>query len=337
MPRRGANSNTLSKFTPKHIHNKVSIDIDSLKAYFYAHTLSECALRFCCSSTTIKRKLRNDGVDTSIHNHSLLAKSKSYRVNSKLKPSKEKLKQLFIDINLDTKTIAEQYGLHYNTIRQLTNQYGLSKSRHDIAKSMMARHARIHGYSHPSQRPDVMEKTRRSAQRVEYNTNGKIIKMRSLHELSYALYLDRHDLEWYYEEMRVPYVDNMSGKWRIYVIDFTVIDGDDVRWIEVKPNNKMIPNDKRIYASRRAEEAGTEYRGLTADERREGFALLCGGYNNNKIKFLRTKPRSNAKQISYYLKSKNELERFPIPHGWKRHAVVEHSECLMCLKLRKAK
>lgn len=334
MPSRGASPDTLDhKCTPKYIHNKLIIDSKELIRYFDRHTLSECAKKFECSSTTIKRKLRALNIDTSKHNHSEIAKRKSLETNRKCNIGKDDLSNLYIDRNLDTKTISEQFGVHYNTIRKLVHRFGLSKTQKDVSKSMMARHAKMHGYSHPAQRPDVMEKTRRSAQKVLYG----LIKMRSLHELSYALYLDHSGVEWHYEEMRIPYVDNMSGKWRIYVIDFTVIDGDNVKWIEVKPNDKMIPTDKRIYASRRAEEAGAEYRGVTNAEREEGFKLLCDGYNKQQIKFLRPKPRSTAKQVSYFFKNNNDLEAFVYPSGWKQHTIVRHSEHLICLKLRRAK
>jgi hypothetical protein len=155
-----------------------------------------------------------------------------------------------------------------------------------------------------------------------------------MHELGYALYLDHKGLDWQYEEMQVPYVDNMTGKWRIYVIDFTVTKGDEVMWVEIKPKNKMIPLDKRVWASRRAEESGVVYRGMTDEERRLSYELLSSGYAKDKITFLRPVPRSNRKQISYYFTSEGDAQNFRM-EGWHKHTIVKHSAGLVTLKLRR--
>jgi hypothetical protein len=299
------------KFTPSHIHNKIEIPIQELVEYFKSHTLKECASKFNCSSITIKRKLRAVGVDTSIHNHSELAKKK-YRQAIKQVPNDQKIKRLYIDQNLDAKTIAELYGLHYQTIRKRTSRY--KKSREMVQQSMMNRHFRKYGVCHPSQRPDVLKKTSISLNKAKYRNNY----FKSLSELAYALFLDNQHKEWYYEEMRIPYVDMMTGKRRIYVIDFTVC-GEEVEWIEVKPNNQMIPDDKRIYASRRAEEAGVTYRGLTEEERVKSWELMVKGFNFDQIEFLHRKPRLSQTKITYYFKDKKEATKFKM-RGWKQFA-----------------
>lgn len=297
------------KFTLPKIHNKIDIPISEVTEFFRTHSLKECAIKYNCSSITIKRKLRAAGVDTSIHNHSGLA---SKNRASKEKPSDELIRKLYIDDNLDTKTIAESYGLHYNTIRNIIRRLGLQKTAKLIAKSMMERHQLQHGVRHPSQRPDVIKKT--SINKVEYK--GQCFK--SLIELGYALYLDKNGIEWYYEEMRIPYIDMMNGKRRIYVIDFTIINGDEVSWIEIKPNNEMIPDDKRIYAERRAEESGITYRGLNDDECEQLWQTIREGYNFKEVKFLYRAPRSTTNtKITYYFKTEQEATAFTLD-GWKQ-------------------
>lgn len=324
------------KFTPNKIHNKIKIDLEDLKEYFKTHTLRQCAEKYNCSPVTIKRKLRNCGVDTSIHNQSKLAKQISNKNNRKFILTEEQLRKLYLTNNLDSKTIAERFGVHYNTVRKRIRQFKIEKTLKDKSRSMMLRHYREYGCAHPSQRADVLAKTRKSAQRVSYQSkSGELFVFRSLHELSYALYLDNNGLQWRYEEMRIPYVDNMSGKWKIYIIDFTVIKNEDeVEWVEVKPNRNMIPIDKRIYASRRAEDAGIVYRGLLEQERQQGWELLKSGLYGDQITFLYNKPRRNAKQISYYFKSEEDARKFVL-EGWKYHHLKKHSDFLFTLKLRR--
>jgi len=209
---------------------------------------------------------------------------------------------MLVDNNLDSKTIAESQGVHFNVVRNHARRLGIKKDRKAIARSMSARHIRLHGYRHPAQRPDVIQKTRRSTSRAVYKDKiGREHSFRSLHELGYALLLDSLDLEWHYEEMMVPYVDMLTGKHRIYVIDFTVVRGDDIEWVEVKPNSAMIPEDKRVYASRRAEEAGVVFRGLTDDERYQALKTLSGKLAG--VSFLHNKPRQSAKTVTYYFLS----------------------------------
>lgn len=306
------------KFTPR-IHNKIEIAVDELIEYFKSHTLDDCALKYNCSAVTIKRKLRAAGVDTSIHNHSDLAVAK-YRSTVKVVPSEEELRGLYIDKNLDTKTIAEHFGLHYTTIRVRVSKF--KKSREMVQRSMMDRHFRKHGIRHPAQRPDVLKKTSMSLNSVKYR--GYYFK--SLTELAYALLLDSKNKEWYYEEMHIPYTDMITGKRRIYVIDFTVC-GDIVEWIEVKPNNDMIPDDKRIYASRRAEEAKCVYRGLYDDERTESWNLVVSGYNFEEIEFIQKTPRSYQNKITYYFKDKDTATKF-ILQGWKQFTSISNDGAL---------
>lgn len=307
------------KFTPGKIHNKIELPIEELKSFFKSHTLAECAKKYNCSKVTIKRKLRSAGVDTSIHNHSDLAVGK-YKESVKKVPSEEEIKKLYVDQNLDSKTIAELYGLHYNTIRKRTSKF--KKSKELIQKSMMERHLKKHGIRHPAQRPDVLKKTSASLNKAKYRGNY----FKSLSELAYALLLDSQGKEWYYEEMRIPYVDMMDGAKRIYIVDFTIC-GDDIEWIEVKPNNKMIPSDKRIYASRRAEEAGVIYRGLHDQEREDSWDLMRNGFNFAEIEFIQQKPRSSQDKITYYFKDKDKASNFELD-GWKQFVKVNNDGAL---------
>lgn len=306
------------KFTPKRISNKLDIDLDELSAYFKDnHTLNDCAIKYGCSTATIKRKLRLAEVDTSIYNHSKLSKSRTDAKVVKYSLTDEQLRELYIDSNLDCKTIAETHNppLHYNVIRKHVRRLGLTKTRKMVARSMSARHIRNHGLRHPSQRQDVITKTRSSSIKAEYvDKIGRQHKFRSLHELGYALLLDTLNCEWYYEEMSIPYVDAISGKHRIYIIDFTIVNGDDIDWVEVKPNNSMIPNDKRVYASRRAEAAGVTYRGLTDEERIQSKLILSNKFN--RVSFSYCKPRSSAKKITYYFLNNSSAVKYKLP-GWR--------------------
>lgn len=303
MHKRRADFNPL-KFTPSRISNKIDLPIDEVAEYFKSHTLQECADRYNCSKVTIKRKLKSAGYDTSIHNHSSLVKER--RIVVKKTPSDDIIRKLYIDDNLDTKSISEMYGLHYQTIRNKIQAIGLKKSRKEISKSMMQRHLLQHGVRHPAQRPDVIKKTSVSlASYREYD-------FKSITELGYALHLDMIGVEWYYEEMHIPYVDMLTGKRRIYVVDFTVINSDNVNWVEVKPNNEMIPDDKRIYASRRAEEANIIYRGLTEQEHIALWNAIDIGFNFDMVEFKHRTPRSTSTKITYYFKSQKEAEEFQL-------------------------
>jgi hypothetical protein len=229
----------------------------------------------------------------------------------KEKPSDDCVKGLYIDQNLDTKSIAEMYGLHYSTIRNIVRRLGLTKSRKDVSASMVNRHFLKYGIYHPSQRPDVLKKT---SIKAEYRGNN----FKSITELAFALHLDKIGHTWYYEEMMVPYVDMLSGKRRVYVIDFTVIDDDGkVCWVETKPHNFMIPDDKRIYASRRAEESGVEYRGLTDPERELIWETIHSGFNFDQVQFIQRTPRSTSTKITYYFKSEAEALDFEL-EGWRQ-------------------
>ena len=311
MHKRNPNFDPL-KFTPASIANKINLPIAEVAGYFLTHSLKECASKYGCSSTTIKRKLKDAGYDTSIHNHSQLALEK-YNATLKEKPTDGLVRQLYLDENLDTKTIGEMYGLHFNTIRSIIRCVGLKKSRKKISASMMQRHLLRHGIQHPSQRPDVLKKTSISLNKASYRGEN----FKSITELGFALYLDKTNIEWYYEEMRIPYVDMLKGKQRIYIIDFTIVDDNEVNWVEVKPNNKMIPDDKRIYASRRAEEAGTIYRGLTERERKLIWETIYDGFNFDSVTFLHRTPRSSSTKITYYFKSENEAVDFHM-NGWRQ-------------------
>lgn len=324
------------KFTPQIIANKKQLDEQELINYFLdSHTLGDCAKKFDCSEITIRRRLRKNGIDTSIYNHTSVATAKFKR---KYKLPDDELRRLYIDDNLDSKTIAESQNppVCYNIVRKHIRKLKLTKTRQQIAKSMSARHFLKHGVRHPAQRPDTLTKTRRSMARVRYRSlSGAIYDFRSLTECAYALSLDSRGLEWYYEEASVQYVDMISGKSRLYSIDFTVLNQEMVEWIEVKPSNLMIPDDKRIYATRRAEEAGIIYRGLTDSERQDMWRLIDSDYRLHEIELLYNTPAKNAKQISYLFKSTDSAQTFSIP-GWHRHSLKKYKGSLCVLVLRRS-
>jgi len=265
---------------------------------------------FGCAEVTIKRKLRAYGVDTNKHNNKNSEVMQQAHSNGRLlNISREELEELYIQRNLDTKTIAEMYNVCFNTVRKMVRRCGLRKTAKDVNRSMISKHIREHGIRHPSQRPDVLAKTRSSASRVKYEKDdGKLLFFRSLHELSFALLCDKRGCEWYYEDMVIPYVDMMNGKHKAYIIDFTVIDGERVEWIEVKPKESMIPLDKRIYAERRAQDAGVIYRGLDRSEIEEGYGLFLSGYNQERIFFhLNENLRQTLKEKTFWFKRDQEI------------------------------
>lgn len=302
------------KFTPKKIANKKDINIIELKEYFKDHSLRECSDKYKCSVATVKRRLRAAGIDTSKHNHSELAKKRYNEARKIIELDEATVRKLYVDDNLDTKTIAELYGLHFNTVRKWIRKYGLVKSAKMVSKSMVSRHLTKHGIAHPAQRPDVLKKTSTSSNKAAY----KNVEFKSLTELGFALYLDSKGIEWYYEEMSCPYIDMLNGKRRIYVIDFTIILENEVHWVEVKPDNEMIPDDKRVYASRRAEEAGIIYRGLYEEERVMIWRLIEDGYNFDHVEFVYRKPRSDSNKITYYFKSEEDAIKYNL-EGWKQY------------------
>jgi hypothetical protein len=328
-----------AKFTPGVIANKKQIEPEELRAFFLDnHSISDCAKRFGCSEVTIKRHLRAINVDTSIYNHSQLAKDRSGEHHRVYKLSDDDLGRLFIDENLDTKTIAEMQDppVHFNVVRKHIRRLGLKKDRKAVARSMSARHIRQHGYRHPAQRPDVLAKTRLGWTLVEYvDVKGRTFKLRSLHELYYALLLDKRGVEWYYEEMRIPYIDALTGKNRIYIVDFTVIllDGS-VEWIEVKPNDGMVPSDKRVFAARCAEEAGVIYRGNNASERCEALKLFESGYRVTSYKYLNWKQRPDTKETKRCFKDEVAARRFRL-RGWRRMSFVRKCNHLYVVRLRR--
>lgn len=115
------------------------------------------------------------------------------------------------------------------------------------------------------------------------DVSGRNIMLQNKKELSVALYLDATGKEWYYHDVSVPYIDMLTGKHNNYQIDFTVIDGDNVVWLEPCLTSKMIPTDARIYTSRTAEEAEIIYRGLSEDELAMAKWLLGIGYRNKYV------------------------------------------------------
>lgn len=290
------------------IHNEINIDGDQLSQYFKTHTLRQCAERFSCSRVTIKRKLRALNVDTSIHNHSDLAVD-AYRrtVKDTSFLTEELLRQKYLIENKDTKSIAEECNLHHNTIRNKIKKFGFKKDHKSVSDSMMVKHFEKTGYYHPGQRPDVIDKMTRSRFIYKPMKSNRTCSFKSLHELCYALLLDLDPqiINWDYELIRIPYVDGFTGKKRIYYVDFSVQSNDGDRWVEVKPNDGMIPQDKFLYASHAAKNSGITFRGITKEEDRVGFELFLKGVNFDRIEFKNKMELKLHKKYTLWFKTEN--------------------------------
>lgn len=155
---------------------------------------------------------------------------------------------LYVDQNLTAKLTADICKIPIGVVKSNIRRMRLTKTRDQIQESI--RNSRLLR-DVPQSWPTV----------AEY----KGIQLKSVIDLGYALYLDSAGYEWHYREMIIPYVDMMTGSRHIYTIDFTVV-SQEVHWVETTEQSKMIPDDKRIYAHRRAEEAGIIYRGLSEGE-----------------------------------------------------------------------
>lgn len=261
------------------------MSIDEISEYFKNHTLKQCAQKFGCAPVTIKRHLKAAGIDTSIHNHSDLARQ-AYLATQKdtSKLTREFLYNEYMIFNKDAKTIAEENGFHFNTVRSRIRGFGIHKSSRQVSISMQLRYQKKTGYRHPGCHPDNLRKVFKARSRYHYK--GHLFK--SLHELTYALLID-HDTtvqNWDYELICVPYIDRLTGKHRTYYIDFSIQRAAGDEWIEVKPQDRMIPEDKYLYASAAANKAGARFRGITGPERDQAFELLKSGYNSEHIEFV---------------------------------------------------
>jgi len=296
----------------------IQIDIDELSDYFKNHTLKQCAKEYGCSKATIIRRLRLAGIDTSAHNHGPLAYNefiKTVKDTSLL--TKEFLYKEYIVSNKDSKTIALENNFHYNTIRSKIKKYGFKKDQSTVSQSMMASHYLRTGYMHPGHRPDVQLKTFKGRSRYKYiNKYNKEYLFKSLYELCFALLLDNDNdiINWDYELIRVLYIDRLTGKSRMYYVDFSYQSNNGDCWIEVKPNNNMTPTDKRLYAAQDAKRAGSKFRGLYDEEREEGYKLFIDGFNYDKITFKNPANLKINKTYTLYFKSKEEIGKINNDH-----------------------
>jgi len=316
------------------IWNKINFDLEKLKNEFISgSTLKDLATQYNCSIATIKRKLQLISVDTSIYNNSRTAKERHrQKVCDKTKIlSKDFLYQKYIQENLDTKTLSEQLGIHYSVIRQRIQAYKLKKSHNQLVGAWQARYKEKHGVLHPSQDPNHKHKYSKSLNKVRYKSKSdKNYIFKSIRELSYALYMDQSEIIWDYETERVNYIHHFTGKPGVYIIDFITED----TWIEVKPHNSMIPHDKRLYAERKASAEGKKFRGLLSHEVEESWKLVLSGYRSENYNFIHRKPRRDRKQITYYFKNKEEMEKFSL-NGFKSHHRKEIAPHMYKLVLRK--
>lgn len=316
-----------------------TILIEQLKEYFRDHTLKQCAEYFRCSPSTIKRHLKAVGVDTSIHNHSQLA-AEAHRMSRKDTSilTYNFLRQQYIVENKDTKTIAEENGFHFNTVRGRIRKFGFKKDAKNVSISMRARYMRKTGYLHPGYNPINIHKVHSGRSRYEYRPlkSDKICLFRSLHELCYALLLDSDDTveHWDFELLSIPYINRLDGKHHMYCIDFSIQSRTGDRWIEVKPVDRMIPDDKRLYAAQAAKGRGIRYGGITDAERDTGLTLLLSGRFSDNIIF---RNPSNLKPGSCYtlwFKDIKELEGIRHDHYTYVDTIGPYTRCKFVAKAK---
>jgi hypothetical protein len=299
--------------------NHAPIDIETLKEYFKTHTLGQCAKRFGRCASTIKRYLKQAGVDSSIHNHGPLALA-AYRATRKDTSilTEEFLREQFITLNKDTKTIAEENGFHFNTIRLRLRKLKITKPLKLVSASMMNRHQLRTGYRHPGQRPDVLEKIFKCRSRFHYQPlkSDKSLLFKSLHELCFALGLDQDPAvqSWDYELIQVPYIDRITGQTRLYYVDFSVHYLDHSEWIEIKPAASMLPMDKYLYASHAAKAAQARFRGLQESERQAIFAVFLDGYRREAIEFQNPSQLRLDRTYTLWFKDKAAIEQVKHDH-----------------------
>jgi len=295
------------------------MDLDnSVADYFKSHTLSQCAQQYKCSKATIKRKLRALNVDTSMHNHSQLAieafkktcKDVSFLTDGMLYHE-------YILLNKDTKTIAEEHDLHFNTIRNRLRTMRLKKDLRQVSLSMQLRHLNITGYRHPSQRPDVLAKILKCSSRFEYLArSGRKYFFNSLYELCYAIMLDQNDTvsNWDYKLIQVPYVDRLTGKWHIYYIDFSVQSCTGDKWVVIKSQKDMVPTDKYLYAAQAAKKANAIFTGITAEERSKSYNMFIGGLAHGNVEFINPAVLRDNVCYTLWFKDTKELDRVQHDH-----------------------
>lgn len=318
------------------IWNKKNICPYALRDSFESGaTLGDLAKQHNCAPVTIKRKLRSIGVDTSIHNNSEIAKQRQRdKVCTKTSIlTKDFLYKKLIMENLDTKTLSEQLGIHYSVIRARSKKFGIKKNKDQLVGAWQSRYKEKNGYFHPTQDPKHSHKYCHALNHVKYKAKSDHKYLfKSIIELTYALWLDYNNRDWNYKAIRVPYIDHITGKRRIYVVDFNM----DNEWIEVKPQESMIPHDKRLYAERLAHMEGCKFRGIYKDELKACWGLLESEYRVKHYDFIRNPPKKNSKQVSYYFKDNKEMQKFKL-NGYRIHFKKQLASNVHKLVLRREK
>jgi transposase len=320
--------------------NTVKINNEELTEYFKNHSLKECSEKFNCSEATIKRTLKELNVDTSIHNNSKLAYEKFLETRKDTSIlTKEFLIEKFINENMDTKTLSEQLGLSYSLIRKKVQEYGLKKSLKNVSVSMSLRHLQKTGYWHPGQRPDVIKKINSCKSRFGYKSSitGREYLFKSLHELCFALLLDKNENveNWDYELISVPYIHRLTGKQKLYYVDFSVQykDGNS-KWFEIKPCDNMIPDDKRLYAMNAAKQINAVYSGIDKETRDLGYKLFCDGYNYDNINFKNKIEILPHRTYTYWFKNISDIENIIHDHYMYRSDIGKYYKCKFVSKTK---
>ena len=226
--------------------------------------------------------------------------------------TKDFLYKEYIIENKDAHLIAEENGVHFNTVLNKIKKHKFNiKSRQRIAESLMIKHYQKTGYWWPNQRPDVLEKTLKFKPKYHYNSikSNKLYCFKSSYELCYALYLDNCDdvKSWKYKDIRIPYIDGETGKTKSYYVDFDVIYLNKQReWIEIKLNQHTIPEDKKLYVINEAKSSNIVFAELTNKIKMDGYKLFLSGYGQERIRFVN--PNELLSHKEYVLWFKNRLE-----------------------------
>jgi len=295
------------------INKKIkSININELIEMFKFNTFEDCAIHFKVSIGAIRRIFKNNNINMSVHNHSKIAYKKY--INSVKDTSfltYEFLYKEYIVENKDSKSIAKDIGLHYNTVLKRIKKFGLIKSRKTISESLMIKHYNKTGYYWPGQRPDILEKIFKARSKFVYNPikSNKQYMFKSLHELCYAMLLDNDNNVnmWNYENVMIPYIDD-DGSNRLYYIDFDIrYNNGLIKWIEIKLKDNMIPINKLIYATKSAISSGIKFEGIDNKCREDGYGLFLSGYNDSRVIFKNPKELKINKKYTLWFKDNTEI------------------------------
>lgn len=186
--------------------------------------------------------------------------------------SKDELTYLYITENLDADDVATHLGCHKSTVYNYLKKYNIKKDDKNIwlARLLKSGHRHVGNYIYQSLKSPAGE--------VRLN----------LKQLKYALYLDSNDdvESWDFKLIKIPYMDLIDNKMKMFFIDFSVQSYIGDWWVELKKHNSMRPLTKRLYAMHAASNAGIKFRGLYDYELDEMERLYKSNYRHSMIKYI---------------------------------------------------